>query len=179
MALCFVFHGAAPIPYAQVAFLNLLHPYYCTSWYWGHCPQCIHVGKPTKTNKYHIIKNKCPGIYFLWALQDSALISYNLFWRYDEPTTFSNCSAPYMVFEHLPQETFNHGSDGVHLLLWEYFLRSGSFVFIHLMLQKKKQSLDKCQRESTWQTDCSTNGKTADWSLNAKFAVRYLRQLHI
>ena len=25
--LCFVFHGAAPIPYVQTAILNLLHPY--------------------------------------------------------------------------------------------------------------------------------------------------------
>ena len=25
--LCFVFHGAAPIPYVQMAILNLTHPY--------------------------------------------------------------------------------------------------------------------------------------------------------
>ena len=142
MALCLGTGGLfEPAP-------SLLKNYYCTSWYWGHCPQCIHVEKPSKTNKYNIIRNKCPGIYFLWALQDPALISYNLFWRYDDPTTFSNCSAPTWSLGTCPRRPL---TTAVMVFICPSENTSWEAV--------EKQSLDKCQQESTWQTDCSTNGR--------------------
>ena len=68
-------------------------------------------------------------------VRGTALISYCLIWRYDGPTTFSNCGAR-IWFLSISSRRLPIMAALAFFALWEHFLRSGRVVFLHLMLQK-------------------------------------------
>ena len=70
-----------------------------------------------------------------------------------------------VVFEGF-QETSDHSSDGLHLHLWERFLRIRSLV--SSIWHSKRQSLYERQWDLTWQL---ISWWTTDWLLGANFVV--------